>query len=353
MMNYVIDFLRILLLPLSLLYGWAMEVRNRLFDWGILQAQKFSFPVIAIGNLTAGGSGKTPFTILMAELLRRHFPCLAIVSRGYRRQSKGLQVVSNGQTIRLTVQEAGDEPYLMARRLPGVWILVAEKRAEALRYLQNETEVEAVLLDDAFQHRGVRRDIDVLLRNPTGDWKEHLPLPSGLLREFKFNQRRADILVINEKFERSKEEKKADYPQPVYFVHSRLDSLVSHDFSIEIDLNALMNQTVVAFAGIAHPQNFRRALQQAGVKVHSFESFSDHHLYSVRDMQRLIQTCQKGACRILLCTEKDLVKIGHLYQALSALQENGLQLYGVRLKLELDNRDKLVKNVLSLLDKQG
>ena len=351
-MKYLIHFLRILLFPLSLLYGLIMEVRNRLFDWGILQAQQFNFPVIAIGNLTAGGSGKTPFTILMAGLLRPHFPRLAIVSRGYHRKSKGLQVVSDGQSLRLSVQEAGDEPYLMAKRLPGVWILVAEKRAEALRYLQNEAGVDAVLLDDAFQHRHVKRDVDILLLNPARSWKEHWPLPSGVLREFASNRRRANLLVINSATDSSRQDIERAYRQPVYFIHSWLETLVSHDFLIEIDLEGLKDRPVLAFAGIAHPQNFHRALQQAGVKVQAFESFDDHHLYSVPDMQRLIQTCQKGACRILLCTEKDLVKIGHLYQALSALQENGLQLYGVRLKVELDNRDKLVKNVFSLLDKQ-
>lgn len=353
MMNYLINLLRIMLLPFSLLYGLVMELRNRLFDWGILHTEKFTFPVISIGNLTAGGSGKTPFTILLAELLGARFPRIAIISRGYRRRSKGMQVVSDGQTIRLTAQEAGDEPYLMARRLPGVQILVAEKRVEALRYLQSKSPVNVVLLDDAFQHRSVKRDIDILLFHPARSWQERWPLPSGQLREFYSNHRRADLLVINKSLDTNIPGKETRYRQPLYFVRSRLDSLISHDFTIALALEKLKDQTVLAFAGIAHPPNFRRALQEAGVKVGHFESFSDHHRYTLSDIQRLIKICRKHDCPVLLCTEKDLVKIGHFDQALAAFNENGLTLYGVQLKFELDDENKLVQNVCARLDKKG
>lgn len=343
--------IRILLLPLGLLYGLIMEMRNRFYDWGIFKSLKFSVPVISVGNLTLGGSGKTPFTIFLAEALKEEYPGIAVVSRGYGRKSKGLQLVSDGKDILLGPEMAGDEPWLIAHRLPWVICAVSEKRAEAIYFLQEKYDIDLVILDDAFQHRGVRRNVDILLINSKQPFRFNFPLPAGTLREFKHNYKRAHVVVVT-----NSESAENPIPQislPVFQSHVELNDLRDIHFKSAGNLKKLKGHNVIAFAGIANPQIFWKGLEKNGVKVKYFKAFPDHHSYSHENMRRLFIHCAKLDCSRILCTEKDLVKIRALSELTDMIEDYGIKLLAVTLNIIIQEQQKLIKNIKTILTNQN
>jgi len=188
--------MRFVLLPLSWLYGLVVRLRNRLFDSRVLKSAAADVPVISVGNLTAGGTGKTP----LVEYIAGHFLTqgrkVGIVSRGYGRASRGVVVVSDGSSLRADARAGGDEPVQMARKYPAAAVVVGEKRVEAAR-CAIELGAEVLLLDDAFQHRYLRRDVDILVLDSRKDIREEPLLPSGLRREPLSSLRRADLVVMS------------------------------------------------------------------------------------------------------------------------------------------------------------
>lgn len=343
-------FIRILLLPLGFIYGLVMELRNRLYDWGVFKSRRFSVPLISVGNLTMGGGGKTPFTIFLARVLQKHYAKIAVVSRGYRRQSRGLQLVSDGQNILLGPQEAGDEPYLMARRLPGVLVAVSEKRSTAIDFLHEKQAVDLVILDDAFQHRAVQRDVDILLINAAQPFRFNFPVPAGTMREFKYNYRRADITLLT-----NVESARAALPpikQPLYKSTVALSELRDIHFKSAGNLEKMKGQQVLAFAAIANPQSFMRALQQEGIHVRYFKTYADHHFYSEEDLRRLLRKSNALGCSKILCTEKDLVKIHSLFQSKKGFARQEGKFFAVAMTLVIEEEQKLINNIQTILTKR-
>ncbi len=295
---------------MSLLYGLIMQIRNKLYDTHLLPVHPFSLPVIAIGNLSVGGTGKTPFTIYLANRLLQEVNSLAIVSRGYRRESKGPQLVSDGHGLLLDADQAGDEPLLMAYSVPRAIVVVAERRAEGIELALKSGKPEIILLDDAFQHRAVARDVNILLVNVKEPWKRNLPVPSGTMREFKFNYRRADLIV----FTHCSAEDNRPFSPGLPFFCAKAESEVLRDkqFHIRGGLKDLGKKAVAAFAGIAHPEVFFQDLEQRGMDVRYKRAFTDHYRYSKEDIHFLQSMAESKGCHCLLCTEKDLVKIQNL-----------------------------------------
>lgn len=343
-------FLRILLIPFGFLYGLIMELRNRFYDWGIFKSQKFSVPVISVGNLTMGGSGKTPFTIFLAEALKEEYPGIAIVSRGYGRKSKGLQLVSDGRNILLSAEMAGDEPRLIASRLPGVICVVAEKRGEALAFLQEKYNIDLVILDDAFQHRAVRRDVDILLINSKQPLRYNFPFPAGTLREFKHNYKRAHLTVITNS--QSEQKLLSEIKIPVFQSYSESAGLRDIMLNSAGRLEELAGSRVIAFAGIAAPQNFKTALQKTGLHVELFKSYADHYSYRKEDLDWLIRQCKQQGCTKILCTEKDLVKIQTLHTGTLLRREIYKKIFAVRLNISMPGQEKFINFLKTILTNQ-
>jgi tetraacyldisaccharide 4'-kinase len=213
-----ISFLYCLLYILSFPYRLAVGVRNFLYDNGLLRSNKLSCPVISIGNLTAGGTGKTPLTILLGRMLKEKGFRPAILSRGYGRQGvKSIGVVSNGSSILMDHREAGDEPFLMSQLLPQVPVIVGASRFLAGKKAIEELGADILILDDGFQHRGLYRDIDIVLLGSSRPLGNGRLLPGGSLRESPQALRRADIIVM------TGSSRKADSRLP-----DRLHSLLKH-----------------------------------------------------------------------------------------------------------------------------
>jgi tetraacyldisaccharide 4'-kinase len=275
--------------PLSALFGVGVALRNTLFDKNILRASRLGKPVISVGNLSVGGSGKTPFVIALGELLANHGIRYDVLSRGYRRTTRGVRVVDRDGAP----SEFGDEPLLIARRLR-VPVIVGESRHEAGRVAEKQFNSALHILDDGFQHRSLVRDFDIVLLTAE-DFQDRL-LPAGRLRESLSSLERADAVVV---------------AKDVVVQHPALTG--KHLWRIRRELViAGAPQNPVVFCGIARPKQFFEQLRQIGVNPVAEVVFRDHHPYSLADVERLRSLRRERGAEGFITTEKDAVNLGPL-----------------------------------------
>ena len=306
------------LLPFSILYGLIIRLRNLAFDRGILHQSAFDIPVIVAGNISTGGTGKSPLTIYLARLLTPS-KRVAILSRGYGRDTSGYVRVSTGHTAR----EVGDEPLQYAVCLPEVVVAVCEKRVVGINRLLDLTPApDLVLLDDAFQHRYVKPGLSLLLTEFNAPFTDDLLLPAGRLREPPSSAKRADAIVVTKCPEdlsssaalamASRLRKRTG--QPVFFSSIRHAHPVSAGpgFSeMEFDLK---NTAIFFFCGIARPSYPLNHLKKCSLKVEA-RIFPDHHSYSGDELLSIISdfnqfaSANKACTPILLTTRKDLMRL--------------------------------------------
>jgi tetraacyldisaccharide 4'-kinase len=302
-----------LLLPLSWFYGLAVWLRNRMFDLGFLRTSRVNAPVVAVGNLTAGGTGKTPLVEAIAGRLLSRGMKVGIVSRGYGRSSRGIVVVSDGKGIRAGGREAGDEPMQMARKLPSAVIVVGERRVEAAsRTIALGAEV--LILDDAFQHRYLHRDVDILLLDSRIDITRERLLPSGLRREPLLGLRRADLVVYSRVPPEGAQIKWARALSrwvhgPSVQVSTKIEGFFSAADGARIAHHGLKAEQIYAFSGIANHETFVEDLSRSGLNVKAGRAFPDHHVYVDADFKVLQRDFEAAGCSALMTTEKDIVRI--------------------------------------------
>jgi tetraacyldisaccharide 4'-kinase len=319
---------------LALGYRGLLGLRDALYAGGVLKSRRLPCPVIALGNLTLGGSGKTPAVELAVQTLRQAGIEPAIVSRGYGRSSSGIQVVSDRDGLRLDSRASGDEPFLLARRLPGVPVVVGRNRFEAGRLCLQRFTVQALVLDDAFQHRTLEKDLEVLLLNGRAPWGSGRLFPLGVLREPLAALRRAHLVVVT----RAPDAAAFEKILAVIRRHNPLSPVVAGEYEpVEcwevhapgaVGPATLDRRRLAAFAGIAYPQDFRRTVEQVGVALTRFTEFPDHHWYSEEDMIRLTREAERSGAEGLLTTEKDWAR-------LSVLAPPPLPLWVLRIRLTL------------------
>ena len=270
-----------------------MRARNALYDSGHLRANRLQGPVISVGNLSAGGAGKTPFVMLLGELLKSRGVKFDVLSRGYGRKSRGVLLVDPGGLP----QEFGDEPLLIARKLQ-VPVIVGEERFEAGQFAEKRFGVQLHLLDDGFQHRALTRDFDIVLVTPQ-DATDRL-LPAGRLREPLQALERADAVVL------------ASGAMPDSF---GVDGKTIWRVRRGIVTQAIPPRPVV-FCGIARPQNFVLQLRAANIEPVAQAFYRDHHLYSEQDVRELIELGRRSEAGGFVTTEKDAVNLGPYLSAL-------------------------------------
>jgi tetraacyldisaccharide 4'-kinase len=272
---------------LGSIYGLAASTRNRLYDGGSLRARKLTGPVISIGSISAGGAGKTPFVILLGEMLKLRGIPFDVLSRGYGRKSRGtLLVDANG-----SAEQFADEPLLIARRL-GCPVVVGESRYEAGLLAERKFGPQLHLLDDGFQHRSLARDFDTVLLTPE-DLKDDL-LPVGRLREPLASVRRADVIVLAGEIDAS--------------------AIPAHDKRLwrvrrSLEIGAAPSRPVV-FCGIARPQRFVAQLHACGISPVADKFYRDHHAYSDSDIDTLLRLKSQVKADGFVTTEKDAVNLG-------------------------------------------
>lgn len=338
--------IRLLLLPVSLLYGLVTEIRNLLFHLKWLPIYHSKLAVISVGNLTAGGTGKTPFTIWLAGQLANEYQ-VAVVSRGYRRKTKGLKVVANRGQISASPEEVGDEPFLIARKLKNVTVLVVEKRKQALQWLEQNCAAQVVILDDGFQHRHVHRDVEIILFKRAWQFYFNFILPTGSWREFPWHIRRAHFVVLPEK-----QQLPFIRPQNQFQVKARSQMLVDCYFKPIKALQEMKGEPVAVFAGIAQPELFFKQLNDLELKVARSFSFKDHHHFSKKDIEKMFDVCRQEKIKYLLCTEKDLVKVCNLLQEESSGKMEEVTLAAVDYYWQVLDGERLVSQIKKAIDKK-
>jgi tetraacyldisaccharide 4'-kinase len=302
-----------ILAPVGWLYGQAMRLRAYAYHAGWLTGYRPGCRVVSVGNLTMGGTGKTPLTIFLARALIARGKRVAIVSRGYHGALEGkTAIVADGHEVRLSAAEAGDEPFLMANSLPGVPVLIGAKRPAAVALAEREFSPDIILCDDAFSHLPLKRDLDLALVHGRDGLGNGRVVPGGPLREPAGALKRADVVVLN--ITAGDDPGVTDQVLRTGFSGSvlkfRYGPLVLRFPDGRVVQPAeLDSRRVVAFAATARPNDFFVALARAGCEVVETAAFADHHAYAPEDMKRLTNlAAQKRIC-YLATTEKDAVKL--------------------------------------------
>lgn len=305
--------IRVLLLPLALLYGLAVGFRNMLYRLGILRSVRFDLPVISVGNLSVGGAGKSPHIEYLIRWLDQYVD-VAVLSRGYGRKTEGYRPVS----IIDTVEQVGDEPLQFKRKFPDVAISVSESRALGVPELvKRNPNLQCVLLDDAFQHLAVTPGLNILLTEYSRPFTRDWLLPSGRLREWRYGYRRADIIIVTKCPADLSAQQRHDmlleldpYPrQRVYFSRYRYGApydLLRRDLrrDLEPHFDALL------ISAIANTGYLLQYLSAQLNSVHTLE-FEDHHYFGEDDLQQLLRRFEQlpSANKIILTTEKDATRL--------------------------------------------
>ena len=290
---------RIALYPLSRVYGQYVSFRKTLYERGWLKTKRLTAPVISVGNLTAGGTGKTPMVLWLAEKFLSEGKRVAILSRGYR-----------------GTHGTSDEVELLRRRLGGrVAFGVGPNRFASGRRLESQQPVDIFLLDDGFQHMRLARDLDILMLDGSRKLRDEWLLPAGLLREPIAACRRADILIVTRKFERPSVEARDGHKFSIFYAHTRL--LGFKKFGDEVQPQPLYVSEIgpgpfCAFCGIGNPEAFFSDLARWHIAVAERKAFSDHHRYSPSDLQRLQTAAKRSGATALITTEKDAQNLPQL-----------------------------------------
>lgn len=302
-----------LFLP-ALFYSAATRLRNLSYDHGLLGQASLRCPVISVGNLSVGGTGKTPMVIHLAGLVAGWGLKPAVLSRGYGgRSGKDVNVVSDGRNVFSEPDEGGDEPFLIARRLPAVPVLTGPRRAVTGEYAIGHFGADVMILDDGFQHRSLRRDLDIVLmdsRHPLGNG--HL-LPRGPLREPFSSLRRADLIVLTRAEKGGKppfESRLAEeLPSIPVFKSCHSPRRLTEGNGISHPPSDLRGRRIYAFAGVARPDSFRECIESLQGMIVGFGAFSDHHRYRAGDLTEMEKEARSLGADLILTTEKDGVKL--------------------------------------------
>jgi tetraacyldisaccharide 4'-kinase len=304
--------------PFSPLYGGVMALRGFLYQRGIFKTERLPVPVICIGNLSMGGTGKTPLVMAITRMLQAMGRRPVLVSRGYRgRASAPVNVVSDGRQLLLDAVAAGDEPRLLAESLPGVPVLTGRKRVLAGRYGLEKFAADTVVLDDGFQHLALARDLDLVLFNAQALEENYRLFPGGDLREGFAALERAHGVVITgvdprtrdraETFKRFLRDRFTALP--VFMCGYRPVALRREPETVACDFELIKEEPLCGFCGIATPESFRQTLVAIGCRLLGYKSFRDHYRYDSSDIAKLISWARQQGGRGLITTEKDFVKI--------------------------------------------
>lgn len=306
--------------PLSAIFGVGVALRNALYDHHFFQVKKLARPVISIGNISVGGSGKTPFVIALGELLKQHGIAFDVLSRGYGRSSTEIAVVDpNGSPTQF-----GDEPLLIARKLEAP-VIVGPDRYQAGLLAEKKFTSKLHLLDDGFQHRRLHRDFDIVLL-PAEDQRGSL-LPTGRLREPITALNRADAVVLT---------------------HPQAQAVTAKSIwraRRVVELPAGVGKAI-AFSGIARPRQFIEGLKSSNLEIAGAVTFRDHHRYEQRDIDRLLDLKKQTSAGSFITTEKDLINLGTFSSQLAPLRT-------AQLRIELESPEQLLREFLKTIEQRS
>ncbi|TDM00361.1 MAG: tetraacyldisaccharide 4'-kinase [Flavobacteriaceae bacterium] len=335
--------MKFLLFPFSLLYGLGTFVRNQLYDWGVFSSTKFSLPIISVGNLSTGGTGKTPVVVYLANLLKDRAK-LASLSRGYGRKSKGFLVANYSSTA----IELGDEPLLFFNRFKTkMLVCVCEDRVLGVQKILERFKPSLILLDDAFQHRAISSSFSILLTPFKAPYFQDSLLPYGNLREAKSSAKRASVIVVTKCPTDLSEEQKQEYVkkinptqnQKVFFSSILYSNQIYGKFGT-LQTHEIKDYHVLCVSGIAHSKDFERFIKEKALSF-TEKSFPDHYNYTTQDIETILSEFKLlPSPKIILTTEKDYMRLNE-YKSLDD------KLYFLPIDLDIQPKEEFDSLILS------
>ena len=298
--------IRFLVFPLSIIFKFVTDIRNKLYDCNFLKSEKINVPVISVGNLSTGGTGKTPMVDFIIYNLKRDYN-ISVLSRGYNRKSKGFIEIKNSDNPSLV----GDEPFLIKSNHSEVPVFACEDRVEGAKKIISENNTNLILLDDAFQHRKISRNLDIVLTDYNNLFYKDYLLPYGNLRESRNNINRADVIIVTKcplDFNKADAIKIKNQINPKK-TQSLFFSQIKYSEKLfgfkELSFKSIRNSKLTLVTGIANSQPLKEYLKKNNVNFDHFD-YPDHYNYSRKDVNKILATTKKS---IILTTKKDYYKL--------------------------------------------
>jgi tetraacyldisaccharide 4'-kinase len=298
------------------LYELIVRARAALYGNDLFRTRRLKAPVISIGNLTVGGVGKTPCVAFLARFLCDKGYDVAILSRGYKRDSRGRVEVSNGKEILCGPNESGDEPFLLAKSCPGARVVVDRDRYAAGEWLEERARISVFILDDGYQHLRLARDLNLLLIDASDPPDQAKMIPFGRLREPMTAMRRADAVIVtrsDQPFDRRALENSirrfARAETPVFYAHHKVAGLISLGEAGVVSPAEFASKRVAAVSGVARPDRFVSDLERLGMEIALRRDFDDHHRYTREELSDLVERAREARAEAVIMTEKDAANL--------------------------------------------
>ena len=347
---------RALLYVPAKLYELGVRARITAYHHQLIKPFRLNAPVISVGNLTVGGTGKTPCVAFIAATLRDAGHQAAILSRGYKRQTKGRVEVSNGTDILCSAAESGDEPFLLAHNCPGVRVVVDRDRVAAGQWLESRLPVSAFVLDDAYQHLRLARNLNLLLIDATESLSEAAMIPFGRLREPLTEIRRADAIIVTRSDRLTESTAKGELveilnrlsrPQtPIFFAWHRMTQLRNLQNQTTISLADFSGKPVAAVSGIARPERFIDDLNKAQMHIVLRRDFADHHRYSAEEFSAIFADAQTADAEAIIITEKDAANL-----PMETIRNASLPIFAAQIEFDCEDKAALRNLLLTVTQK--
>ena len=349
------NLLRILVFPFALLYGLIMVVRNKMFDWGWLPSETFNVPVITVGNITTGGTGKTPHVEFLAEMLTTKHYKVAVLSRGYKRKTKGYVLATKQSKL----SDIGDEPFQLYKKFDrDIVLAVDEKRRRGIKnILKSYPDIDVIILDDAFQHRYVKPALNLLLTDYYNLFTQDFILPTGNLREFRSSAKRADLVIVTktpyvfspiDKDIMLKELRKFE-GKSILFSYIDYGKLQPANSACQKN-HPTKIKTVILLTGIANPASLEEYIKRISKDLYTLK-YPDHHKYTEKDIEEIAEYYEDifSGDKAIVTTEKDLMRLKDP-RLMDLLSEIPLYYIPIKVKFHENGEKELERIVMGLLN---